>query len=69
MSVLVPLCVAQFMVADGAVAKLKAAPQYNHEDVVREFIKKVADTPMDYGFARACAAAVDEAVTKSAGKT
>jgi hypothetical protein len=69
MSVLVPLCVAQFMVTDGAVAKLKLAPQYAHDDVVREFVKKVADTPMDYSFARACAAAVDDAVAKSAAKS
>jgi hypothetical protein len=37
-----------------------------HDDIVREFVKKVVDTPMDYSLARACAAAVDEALAKSA---
>jgi hypothetical protein len=68
MSVLVPLCVAQFMATDGAVAKIKVAQQYNHDDVVREFVTKVADTPMDYSFARACAAGVDESLAKTAAK-
>jgi hypothetical protein len=68
MSILVPLCVAQFIATDGAVAKLKATPQYNHDDVVREFVKKVLDTEMDYSFARACAAAVDESLARSAAK-
>ena len=60
MSVLVPLCVAQFMATDGAVAKIKIT-QYGHDDVIREFVKKVVDTQMDYSFARACAVAVDDA--------
>ena len=47
MSVLVPLCVTQFLATDGAVAKLKLT-QYGHDDVVREFVKKVVDTEMDY---------------------
>ncbi len=68
-SVLVPLCVAQFMTTDGAVIKIKATPAYNHDDVVREFVKKVVDTPMDYSLARACAAAVDESLAKSAAKS
>jgi Flp pilus assembly protein protease CpaA len=68
-SVLVPLCVAQFMTTDGAVAKIKATPSYNHNDIVREFVEKVVDTPMDYSLARACAAAVDEALAKSAAKS
>jgi hypothetical protein len=34
MSVLVPLCVAQFMATDGAVAKIKIT-QYGHDDVIR----------------------------------
>jgi hypothetical protein len=68
-SVLVPLCVAQFMTTDGAVVKIKATPAYNHDDVVREFVKKVVDTPMDYSLARACAAAVDETLAKSAEKS
>ena len=69
MSILVPLCVAQFIATEGAVAKIKATPKYNHDDIVREFVKKVLDTEMDYSFARACAAAVDESLTKSAAKT
>ncbi len=67
MSVLVPLCVTQFMATDGAVAKLKLT-QYGHDDVVREFVKKVVDTDMDYSFARACASGVDDALAKSAAK-
>jgi hypothetical protein len=67
MSVLVPLCITQFMVADGAVAKLKLA-QYGHDDIVREFVKRVADTDMDYSFARACASGVDDALAKTAAK-
>jgi len=35
----------------------------------REFVKKVVDTPMDYSLARVCAAAVDEALAKSAAKS
>jgi hypothetical protein len=65
MSALVPLCVTQFMATDGAVTKLKLTP-YGHDDVIREFVKKVMDTEMDYSFARACAAAVDQALAKSA---
>jgi hypothetical protein len=67
MSVLVPLCVTQFLATDGAVAKLKLT-QYGHDDVVREFVKRVVDTDMDYGFARACASGVDDALAKSAAK-
>jgi alpha/beta superfamily hydrolase len=67
MSVLVPWCVTQFMVADGAVAKLKLA-QYGHDDIVREFVKTVADADMDYSFARACASGVDDALAKTAAK-
>jgi len=69
MSVLVPLCVAQFMATDGAVAKIKAAPSYNHDDVVRELVKTVAGTPMDYSLARACSAVVDTTLAKSAAKS
>jgi alpha/beta superfamily hydrolase len=67
MSVLVPLCVTQFLATDGAVAKLKLT-QYGHDDVVREFVKRVVDTDMDYGFARACASGVDDALAKTAAK-
>jgi hypothetical protein len=69
MSILVPLCVAQFVATDGAVAKIKVTPVYSHDDIVREFVKKVADTQMDYSFARACAAGVDDALAKSAAKS
>ncbi len=69
MSVLVPLCVAQFIATDGAVAKIKASPSYSHDDVVREFVKTVAGTQMDYSFARVCAAAVDDTLAKSAAKS
>jgi hypothetical protein len=64
---LVPLCVTQFTATDGAVAKLKLT-QYGHDDVVREFVKKVVDTDMDYSFARACTSGVDDALTKTAAK-
>jgi alpha/beta superfamily hydrolase len=67
MSVLVPMCVAQFMATASAVAKIKIT-QYGHDDIIREFVKKVADTQMDYSFARACAAAVDDALAKTAVK-
>jgi alpha/beta superfamily hydrolase len=67
MSVLVPLCVTQFIGTDGAVAKLKLT-QYGHDDVVRDFVKKVVDTEMDYSFARACASSVDDALAKAAAK-
>jgi hypothetical protein len=68
-SILVPLCVAQFMATDGAVTKIKATPSYNHDDIVREFVKTVVDTPVDYSLARACAAAIDEVLAKSAAKS
>jgi hypothetical protein len=67
MSVLVPLCVTQVMATDGAVAKIKMTP-YGHDDVIREFVTKVVDTQMDFTFARACAAAVDDALAKTAVK-
>jgi len=67
MSVLVPLCVTQFIGTDGAVAKLKLT-KYGHDDVVREFVKKVVDTEMDYSLARACASGVDDALAKTAAK-
>jgi hypothetical protein len=67
MSVLVPLCITQFLSTDGAVAKLKLT-QYGHDDVVREFVKKVVNTEMDYSFARACASGVDDALARTAAK-
>jgi hypothetical protein len=69
MSVLVPLCVAQFMAVDGAVTKIKATPSYNHDDVVREFVKTVAGTEMNYSFARLCATAVDDSLAKAASRS
>jgi hypothetical protein len=68
MSVLVPLCVAQFMAADGAAAKVRMMP-YGHDDIIREFVKKVVGTQMDFSFARACAAAVDDALVEAAAKS
>jgi hypothetical protein len=61
-------CVTQFMATEGAVAKFKMTP-YGHDDVVRDFVKKVADTDMDFAFARACAAGVDDAIAKTASKS
>jgi hypothetical protein len=69
MSVLVPLCVAQFTAADGAVAKFKAASSYSRENVVSEFVKNVASTSMDYSFARACAAGIETELAKTATKS
>ena len=36
--------------------------------VIREFVKQVVNTQMDFDFARACAAAVDDALAKTAAK-
>ena len=69
MSVLVPLCVAQFAAADGALAKFKAASSYSKETVVSEFVKDVASTSMDYSFAKACAAGIETELAKTATKT
>ena len=55
------------MANDGAFAKIKMTP-YGHDDVIREFVTKVVDTQMDFSFARACAAAVDDALAKTAAK-
>jgi hypothetical protein len=54
--------------ADGAVAKIKVTP-YGHEDVIREFVKTVVDTQMDFSFARVCAVAFDDALAKTAAKS
>jgi hypothetical protein len=62
------LCVAQFMATDGAVAKIKAEPSYNRYEVVRDLVKTVAGTEMDYSFARLCATAVDDTLAKTAAK-
>ena len=49
MSVLVPICVAQFTAADGAVAKFKAAGSYSRDNVISEYVKTVAATSTDRG--------------------
>ena len=69
MSILVPMCVAQFTAADGAVAKFKAAGAYSKDNVIREFVKTVASTSMDYSFAKACAAGVEAELTRMAAKS
>ena len=69
MSVLVPICVAQFTAADGAVAKFNAAGPYSKENVIGEFVKTVASTSMDYSFAKACAAGVEAELSRTATKS
>jgi len=69
MSVLVPMCVAQFTAADGAVDKFKAANAYSRDDVVREFVKKVASADMSYSFAKACATGVELELAKASTKS
>jgi hypothetical protein len=69
MSVLVPMCVAQFTAVDGAVAKFKAASSYSKDSVVSEFVKTVASTSMDYSFAKACATGVEAELSKTATKS
>ena len=53
----------------GDVTKIKEEPSFNHYEVVREFVKTVASTEMDYSFARLCATAVDDTLAKSAAKS
>ena len=67
MSILVPMCVAQFTAADGA--KFKAAGSYSRDNVIGEFVKTVASTSMDYSFARACAAGEEAELSKTATKS
>ncbi|MDN4983699.1 hypothetical protein KUL72_06760 [Bradyrhizobium arachidis] len=69
MSVLVPLCVAQFTAADGALAKFKAASAYSKENVVSEFVKNVASTSMDYSIAKACATGIETELASPATKS
>jgi hypothetical protein len=69
MSVLVPMCVAQFTAADGAVAKFKGASSYSRDNVISEFVKTVASTNMDYSFARACAAGVEAELARTTTKS
>jgi hypothetical protein len=69
MSILVPMCVAQFTAVDGAVAKFKAASSYSRDNVVSEFVKAVASTSMDYSLAKACAAGVEVELARTATKS
>ena len=69
MSVLVPICVAQFTAADGALAKFKAAGSYSRDGIIGEYVKTVAATSMDYSLARACAAGVETELSKTATKS
>ena len=69
MSILVPMCVAQFTAADGAVAKFNAAGPYSKDNVIGEFVKTVASTSMDYSFAKACAAGVQAELSRAATKS
>jgi len=69
MSVLVPMCVAQFTAADGAVTKFKAAGSYSRDTVIGEYVKTVAATSMDYSLARACAVGVEAELSKTATKS
>jgi hypothetical protein len=69
MSVLVPICVAQFSAAEGAIAKFSAASSYSRDGIVREYVKSVASTSMDYSLARACVAGVEAELAKSTTKS
>ena len=69
MSILVPICVAQFTAADGAISKFKASSSYSRASVVSEFVKTVASTSMDYSFAEACAAGVEAELARAAAKS
>ena len=69
MSVLVPMCVAQFTAADGAVIKFKGASSYSRDNVIGEYVKTVASTSMDYSLARACAAGVEAQLARAAAKS
>lgn len=69
MSVLVPMCVAQFTAAEGAIAKFKGASSYTKDDVIGEYVKTVAATKMDYSFAKACAAGVEAELARTATKS
>jgi hypothetical protein len=69
MSVLVPLCVAQFAAADGAIARFKTGSVYSRENLVSEVVKSVASTNMDYALAKACVSGIDLELTKAATKS
>ena len=69
MSILVPMCVAQFTTADGAISKFKASSSYSRASVVSEFVKTVASTSMDYSLAEACAEGVEAELARTATKS
>jgi hypothetical protein len=69
MSILVPMCVAQFKAADGAASKFKASSSYSRESVISEFVKTVASESMDYSLAAACAAGVEAQLARAATKS
>jgi hypothetical protein len=69
MSVLVPICVAQFTAADGAVAKFRATGSYSRDGVIGEYVKSVAANSMDYSLARACAVGVEAELEKTSAKS
>ena len=69
MSVLVPLCVAQFTATDGAMARFKTSSVYVRENLVSEVVKNVASTNMDYALAKACASGIDLELAKTATKS
>ncbi len=74
MSILVPMCVAQFTAADGAVAAFKAASSYSRENVIGEFVKTVASTSIDSilsqnSLAKARAAGVEVELARTATKS
>jgi hypothetical protein len=69
MSVLVPLCVAQFTATDGAMARFKTSSVYSRENLVSEVVKNVASTNMDYALAKACASSIDLELAKTATKS
>jgi hypothetical protein len=69
MSVLVPLCVAQFTATNGAMARFKTSSVYVRENLVSEVVKNVASTNMDYALAKACASSIDLQLAKTATKS
>jgi len=69
MSVLVPICVAEFTAAHGAIAKFNAAGSYLREGVIREYVKTVASKSMDYSLASACVVGVEAELAKAAAKS
>jgi hypothetical protein len=69
MSVLVPLCVAQFTATEGAMARFKTSSVYFRENLVSEVVKTVASTNMDYALAKACASGIDLELAKTATKS